>query len=473
MALASRSLVLPLFIVARGGIKTLPFQLQLSRSQYFTEEQIRRLQWRRLRRLLRYVYEHNRFYRARFDGEGITPDDIRSFDDFSHLPLLTKDDIRNNLEALISDGFDKSSLVHRRTGGSTGVPLQLYWDKDGRACKEAVIRRHDRWASFLPGERGAALWGDIRPPTTLLRKLKSALLLRTIYLDTLQMDEQSMLEFVEQIRRTGTRLLFGHGHSIYYFVQFLREQHITDLKFDGIISSAEMLPPEERQVVEEVFGGVVFDRYGCEEVGLIASECEVHDGLHTAAEVVYVEVPGVSEDENAEVIVTDLVNRATPLLRYAIGDLSTAKSGPCPCGRGLPRLGRIIGRTTDILYSPEGKRISGVSILDTAIIHIPGFRQVQVVQEKLDELTFNIVKDSNFSKSSLTALDEAVLKYFGPRMKHKVLFVEKIPLTERGKFQFSVCRLKASELQPIRRNANASVPASIDTGTRLEQGLTP
>jgi phenylacetate-coenzyme A ligase PaaK-like adenylate-forming protein len=81
------------------------------------------------------------------------------------------------------------------------------------------------------------------------------------------MDDQSMLECVECIRQSRIRLLFGHGHSIYYFVQFLREKNITDLKFDGIISSAEMLPPEERQVVEEVFGRVVLDRYGCEEVG--------------------------------------------------------------------------------------------------------------------------------------------------------------------------------------------------------------
>jgi phenylacetate-CoA ligase len=198
-----------------------------------------------------------------------------------------------------------------------------------------------------------------------------------------------------------------------------------------------------------MFVKIVFDRYGCEEVGLIASECEVHEGLHVAAEGVYVEVLHESKEESGEVIVTDLVNRATPLLRYAIGDLSTMKSGRCPCGRGLPRLGRIIGRTTDILYTPEGTRISGISILDTVLIHIPGFRQAQIVQEKLDELTFNIVKDAKFSQESLTKLAEGVSKYFGPRMKHQVNFVEKIPRTHRGKFQFSICRLSTKDLQSI------------------------
>jgi len=118
-------------------------------------------------------------------------------------------------------------------------------------------------------------------------------------------------------------------------------------------------------------------------------------------------------------IATDLANRATPLIRYDIGDLATTKNGACACGRGLPRIGHVTGRTSDILYTPEGKRISGISILDTMIIHIPGFKQVQIVQERLDELVFNIVKDEYYSDESLNTLRHSVAKYFGPSMKHR------------------------------------------------------
>ena len=297
-------------------------------------------------------------------------------------------------------------------------------------------------AGFLRGEKRAALWGDITPVTTLRKKLSRTLITRTIFLDTLKMDERSMLEFVERIRQTGTRLLFGHGHSLYFFARFLKDRGIRDIKLDGIISMAEMLPPEERSVVEDVFGNIVFDWYACEEVGLIASECEERNGLHIAAEAVYVEILDGEAGEPGRVVVTDLVNRGTPLIRYELGDLSTIWSGMCPCGRGLPRIGPVVGRTTDILRSPEGKRISGVSLLHTALIHIPGFRQVQVVQEKLDHLTFNVVRDHNFSDQSLKLLSEAVAKYFGKSMQHKVVFVEKIALTGRGKFQVSISKLE-------------------------------
>ena len=444
MALASRHVFVPLFERSRG-FNVGRLRRHLLQSQYFSEEQIRGNQWRDLQRLLRYVYSHNHFYRKRFDQLGATPGDIKSFSDFASLPLLSKDDVRSNLESLVSDEFSTSDLLWRRTGGSTGVPLQAYWDKKGWIFKGALARRHDAWAHFLPGEKQAALWGNINL-TSFRKRLANVVLWRTIFLDTLRMDDQNMLEFAERIKQTGTRLLFGHGHSIYFFARFLKDRSITDLRFDGIISSAEALPPEERRVVEEMFGNVVFDRYGSEEVAHIAAECEEHEGMHVAAEGVYVEILEGNEREPGRVIVTDLVNRGTPLIRYEIGDLATTQLGPCPCGRGLPRIGRVTGRTSDILYTAEGKRISGISILDTLTIHIPGLKQVQIVQEKLDELTFHVVKDRNFSEETLTILAESVPKYFGPSMKHQVIFVETIPLVGRGKFQFTVCRLKASDL---------------------------
>lgn len=449
MALASRHLALPLY-EALKGTGTSRLYRECLRTQHLAEEELRAGQLRGVRELLRFVWEHNAFYRKRYTEAGLHPDDVRTLEDFARLPLLTKNDIRANPEALVSDGFDRTRLSHRRTGGSTGVPVHVYWSQDAIPLKDALVRRHDAWAGFLPGERRAALWGDIQPPATVKAKLAAAVFERTIFLDTLELDEQAMLEFTERIRATGTRLLFGHGHSLYFLAQFLKEKGIRDVRLAGIISSSEMLPPEERRVVEEVFGRIVFDRYGCEEVGLIASECAEHDGLHVAAEGIHVEILDGSEAEPGRIVVTDLLNRGTPLIRYEIGDLATTRAGACRCGRGLPRIGPVTGRTSDFLYTPEGKRISGISILDTVTIHIPGFRQVQVVQERIDELTFNVVKDAGFSDVSLERLADEVRRYFGPAMRHRVAYVDAIPMTGRGKFQFSICRVPDPGARPDR-----------------------
>jgi phenylacetate-CoA ligase len=410
-------------------------------SQYYSEVKVRENQLQDLQRLLHYVYNHNAFYRQRFQQIEAVPDDIKSFSDFLKFPILTREDIRDNLNNMISDQFTASGLLRRRTGGSTGIPLQVYQDKACQKTKEALVRRHNSWAHFLLGKKVASLWGDIKPPSLQMR-IYNAFVGRTIYLDTLKMDSDNMIGFAQRISQTGTRLLFGHGHSIFFFAKYLKEKNITDLTLEGIISTAETLSNEERRVVEDLFGNIVFDRYGCEEIGLIASECEEHDGLHVAAEGIYLEILDGDEQTPGRIVVTDLVNRGTPLIRYEIGDYAKTKSGVCKCGRGLPRMGNVIGRTSDILYTPEGKMISGISILDTFTIHIPGIKQVQIVQEQIDQLIFNVVKDKNFSEESLNILTSSIPKYFGLSMKFQIRYVERIPLTGRGKFQYTINRIK-------------------------------
>lgn len=437
----SRYIFVPLY-QRRHGVKAGPIRRSLMKSQYYSEDQIRSQQWRTLMEIIQFAYEQNRFYRKRFDSIGLTPADIKSPSDFQQVPILTKDDIRSNLQDMISDGFSTDRLHWRRTGGSTGVPLQLYWDDGANTFKSAIAYRHDSWAHYLPGDKRAFLWGNIATKPSFKEKLYNALYSRTVALDTLKMDTEQMLQFVEKVRRFRPGVLFGHGHSLYFFAQFLLDQGITDISFEGIVSTAETLLPEERKVIELVFGDIVFDRYGCEEVSLIASECEAHEGLHIAAEGIYVEVLDGSDDVPGRLIITDLTNRGMPFIRYEVGDLATARMGRCSCGRGLPRLGQVVGRTTDILYTPEGKQISGVSVLDTFTIHIPGFKQVQIVQEQLDEVTFNIVKADNYTEESLTILAEKVPKIFGPKMRHRINFVDSIPRTNRGKFQFTVCKIK-------------------------------
>jgi len=440
MGILSRKLFIP-FYNRRHGLDNMPIVRELMESQYFSEDQIRENQWNEIRKLLDYCYEHNRFYRKRFEFIGLIPGDMKDIDDFGKIPILSKDDIRQNREIMISDGYAVEGMNWKRTGGSTGVPLQLYWDKKTTAFKHAVVYRHNGWANYYPGVKQAALWGDTEKKYSLKEKLYLSLYVRVIFLDTLNMNDERIDDFIDRARRFKPEVLFGHGHSLFVLAQYLKDQMITDVKFKGVISTAETLFPHERKIVEGVFGDVVFDRYGCEEVSLIASECEQHDGLHIGAESLYVEIADGDENRPGRLIITDLTNYGMPFLRYEIGDLATTRNGKCACGRGLPRIGRVVGRTTDLLYTPNGKKISGVSILDTFTIHIPGFKQTQIVQDRLDHLVFNIVRSEDFSDNSLKILAESVPRFFGPEMKYEVKFVEQIPLTSRGKFQFSVCQI--------------------------------
>jgi len=151
----------------------------------------------------------------------------------------------------------------------------------------------------------------------------------------------------------------------------------------------------------------------------------------------------LGDDENLprKLVITDLVNYAMPLIRYEIGDFAVALPGKCPCGRTLPRLKEVSGRTADFLYTPDGKPVFGISILDTFVIHIPGFKQVQIIQNRYDYLNFNIVKDDKFSEKSMTRLKSNVIEIFGSKMRYDVSFVGSIKQTKQGKFRFSICNI--------------------------------
>lgn len=433
----------------RWGVHAPALARELASSQWLDAERLAELQWSRLLGLVRHAAEHNAFYRERFAAVGLRPEDLRGPEDLARIPRLTKDDLRAHGERLISADADRSTLRHKRTGGSTGVPVHLHWDLHAQRYKRALVGRHDGWAGYRLGDRLAALWGDTAKAYPLKQRVYKALCERTVFLDTLLMDDAHLEEFVAVLRRIRPRVLMGHAHSLYFFTEYVVERGHDDLRFDSILSTAESLTPVEREAIERRFGRVVFDRYGCEEVSLVASECEAHDGLHLAAEGVYVEVEGADGDRPGEVVVTDLTNRGMPFLRYEVGDLATLAPGRCACGRGLPRLARVFGRTTDILYAPDGRQISGVSILDTFVIHVPGVKQAQIVQDALDHLELRVVPDAAFADPSREKLAATVRQVFGPTMRHTLALVERIEPTARGKFQFTICRVEP----PARRNA--------------------
>ena len=438
----AQSVFVPLY-ERRWGIHDPGLRRSLARSQYDSPEQIRERQWNGVRAMVAHAHAANPFYRERFRSIGLQPEDLRTWEDFGAIPLLTKDDIRNHPDALISDGFSRDTMVHMRTGGSTGVPVHLYWDAYAHRFKNALVRRHDAWAGFVQGIKQAALWGDTDKHYPLKVRLYKALCERTLYLDTLKMDDAYLAQFVERVRKFRPRVLIGHAHSLYFFAEFLLARKIADVRFEAIISTAETLIPAERETIESCFGPVLFNRYGCEELSLIASECEQHDGMHVGAEGLIVEVLDGDATTPGRVVVTDLVNRGMPFLRYEVGDLATTAPAACACGRGLPRLGRVFGRTSDILYAPDGRKISGISILDTFVIHVAGVKQAQIVQDALDHLRVRVVPDARYTEDTERALAASVRQIFGAQMRHDLELVDAIAPTARGKYQFSICEIDA------------------------------
>jgi phenylacetate-CoA ligase len=440
-----RALVAPLWARWEGSPYLRHLHL-LKRTQYDPPDVVRERQWRAVSEQLRHAYTSTLFWRERLDRAGIRPDRVRSFDDYRAVPLLTKDDLRTHGPRLVSDRYAGAALHRKKTSGSTGVSLEVLVDEESMQWKRACTLRSDEWSGWRLGERVAKVWGN---PDYRKRgwrgRLRNALLERARYLDTLKMDEPALMRFARSLQRRPPSLLFGHAHSVYLFAEFVRRHAPGTVRPRGIITTAMVLHGWQRRVIEDVFACPVTNRYGCEEVSLIACECERHEGLHVNADGVYVEVlrdgRPAAPGEPGSVVVTDLTNRAMPILRYQVGDVAVWSERVCPCGRGLPLLERLEGREADYVVTSRGELISGISLTENFALEVPGVAQLQIVQETERHFCFRIVRGPGFGPASLARLRELVAERFGPDATHECEYVDRIPQEPSGKYRFCISRV--------------------------------
>lgn len=440
----SKHVFFPLWEI-KDGAHRLQYLHELSASQWRDPETLRHQQWEQVRKMVEYAFRHCPYYQIRlatagFDGV------LRDWDDFRRLPLLTKRDIRENQEGLLSRKFRREDLVMTKTGGSTGTALMLYFDKHCQEMRNAAAMRSDRWAGWDIGRKMAAVWGNPSVASTLKAKLRNRLLDRVFCLDTMNINENSVRRFVDEWRREKPYILFGHSHSIYILATYLRNMDVKDLRPQGIISTSMMLLEPERRVIEEIFDCRVTNRYGCEEVGLIACECEQHQGLHLNIDHLVVEFlrgdgTEAAPGEEGTIVVTDLVNRGMPLIRYQVEDMGVPSSQRCACGRSLPLMERVTGRQADFLKRPDGSLVAGVSLVERTLTGIPGIEQMQLTQDEICHVCVKVVKDSRFDEVAEHRLRDELQMALGREVTVEIKYVPTLDQTRSGKYRFAICNV--------------------------------
>lgn len=429
----------------REGSRHLEYLRYLRRTQFDPPEVIRARQLAALKVQLRHAYDTVPYYRTAWRAAGVHPSDVKSLTDLAAFPILTKTDIRTHERELLSTAFDAARLRVKRTSGSTGVPLTVRIDEPAVQWKAACTIRSDEWSGWRLGQRVAKVWGNPEYRHFGWKgRLRNYLFDRAVYLDTIHLTDERIAEFTRTIRRHRPGLIFGHAHSVYLLACSLKKSGIDDIRPNGIITTAMPLHDWQRTVIEEVFGRPVTNRYGCEEVSLIASQCEHHQGLHVNADSVFTEI-----GEEGKLLVTDLTNRAMPLVRYQIGDVVVGSDRVCPCGRGMPMLERIEGREADYVVTPSGSLISGISLTENFALLIPGTAQVQVVQESLHLLRIRLVADESFGDASRRQIAKLVHEMFGPTVRCDVELVDAIPQEPSGKYRFCISKVARDRMQAI------------------------
>jgi phenylacetate-CoA ligase len=243
----------------------------------------------------------------------------------------------------------------------------------------------------------------------------------------------------------------------------LQERGIQDVNFDSVITTAEVLLPGQRELLEKAFHARVFNRYGCREVSVIASECEYHQGMHVNAEALLLEiVSDASVPASAgKIVVTDLLNYNMPLIRYEIGDVGRwSERSECPCGRGLPLLDDVQGRITDFLLLQGGQRISGPALTLT-VADMPDVRQIQFLQKSLQAIILRVVPGKNYGPHTEEELRRRLNLYLKGLTSLHVETVERITSERSGKYRFVI-----NEVDRISLNRHSTTFGEVQVDAR-------
>jgi phenylacetate-CoA ligase len=439
-----RHVFFPLSLWRRQETKQLRYMKEFDRTQYLSTDELRALQWARLQSLLRHAHENCPFYRRQFQQMGMKPDDLRSLEDLSALPVLEKHDIQERGAEMIAENWSSGELIRNQTGGSTGTPITFYLDRDRKCSRAAATLRHNAWAGWQVGDRSAVIWGAPRdrPGTNWRARIYGSLLREPLWLDTAALTESSMVHFHEALWQYRPRVIQAYARSAVLFARWLENSGRRAYQPASMVTSAEVLEEDDRDLLQRVFGCEVFNRYGCREFSVIASECEAHSGLHVMAEGLYLEIETpeglAAPGEVGSILVTDLLNFAMPLIRYRIGDMGSWAIGDCPCGRHLPRLEKVAGRVTDFLVGSDGRLVSGVFLATYVVAHRPSLGQVQIHQDRVGHVTYRLCPGPGFDAViDGEYLAQATREHLGNVATMDIEVVAELPRAPSGKFVFS------------------------------------
>lgn len=434
-------------LCARSGSKELKHLKWLNKTQHWPDDKLIAYKIDKLRVLLANAVERIPFYRNAYQGMLQRIQDFSSLNDLSAFPLLSKKDVQENFDALSDPMIDSEQICQDQTGGSTGVPTRFLYTKERREFRSAAALRHDAWAGLDIGDPLAVIWGarkDFLPTKTVKARIWSFLAQNQIVLDSSSITDEVLQRFVSEMNRFRPKHILAYAQSLELFANYLKETRAGIPRLDSIITSAELLTAERRALIEATFHAPVFNRYGSRETSVIASECE-HHTMHIHDEGVHIEF--IKEDgspcehgEEGEIVVTDLLNHAFPLIRYRIGDIGMSLENRCPCGRALSVLAITSGRTSDFIITPKNRKVSGAAITAFVCTKIDGLHRVQFYQTETDKVTVKVIPNNRFTDDTVKAFDHRI-RAFLDAIEPTIEIVDDIPVPESGKHQFVINEL--------------------------------
>jgi phenylacetate-CoA ligase len=406
--------------------------------------QFRAYQAEQLRRVFRAACDAP-YYREVFAGSRVTAD-TDPWEVLARAPLLAKETLRERGGDLLTRRVPRGSFVSR-SSGSTGTPTAVYYTRpffrqwmaanEVRSYHVAGVTHRDR--RFMCGGRKVCAFDQDRPPFWRFSPAE-----KLAYASAYHLSPRFLPAYLDFLRRYRPSVVMGYPSALAAIATYALEHDNLPPPAKCVITTAETLAAPVRAALESVWKCPVFDQYGASEACFLVTQCE-HGRYHVSPDVGIIEIldrsgrpcpPGVV----GELVSTGLANDLQPLIRYRVGDsASWSARQDCPCGREMPILEAIEGRTDDLLRTPDGRMIGRI---DHIFKNVTNVCEAQVVQERMCRFVIRVVPAPHFTPAEAEALKSNLRLHVGDA-EIVVEQVAQIPRTASGKFRAVLCLVPA------------------------------
>lgn len=370
-----------------------------------------------LERLMSFCFDYVPYYQKLFKSLQLTKTDLKNVKDLEKLPILTKEQIKNNKESFFPTNT-KKDFINGSTGGSTGAPLKYRMSRECYERGVALLLKGWGSAGYKLGDRIAIIAGAslVSNKETVKKKLQNAVM-NFRQFSSYGMDSKILNKYLINMNQFRPLFIRGYASSLYILAKHVKENNIRiNFSLKGVFSTAEVLTIKQRELIEKVFHVKVFDNYGLNDGGISAYECDEHDGMHIDYERSILQTVDDSGEvvtgRIGKIIATSLYNYAMPFIRYDTGDLGIIDDmNTCSCGNIHPLLKQVYGRTTD--YLKLNNKIIGSPVL-TVLMGKVDLEHYQIIQKTFNEIDINYVNKSLLSSSDEELIRKSFIEHVGP-----------------------------------------------------------
>ena len=401
-----------------------PYVKEVERMYNMSHDELQGRNERVFLKIFRKAYTKSSFYHKLYTEAGIKLEDIKCLGDISKLPVVTKDMILHQSDALLTTS--KWKLLKNRTSGTTGTPLTVFEDWKSIWREQAYFYCYRKRCGYTYGQPLVSLRGNLGKKDTMMYVHIS----NTLYLSSYNINEQTVGAYYKGIEKRSPRAIEGYPSSLYNLALLLKDKGLY-CNIPVCFTSSENLLDFQRQLIEERFQTKIFDHYGTTERTIRISESIKHDG--------YFEDPGYSINEYLKdrVISTSLINSAFPLIRYQSSDVVILKENTKD---ERVSIDRIQGRSGNCIKGKDGS-IYNNAALTFILTYSHNIRYAQFIQKKNGKVLLNIVPEAVFSSQNLDELKQMIdLKIGLSNLELEINLIKEQDLiyTTRNKYSYII-----------------------------------